>query len=62
MNRPNHALRPCARLVRIALASGLAVSAAAGAQSSDPVLEEITVVARSQYFGNNVVTDAMKMH
>lgn len=61
MNKPILALRPCVRLVRVALASGLAFSAAAGAQSSDPVLEEITVVARSQYFGNNVVTDAMKM-
>ncbi len=59
MYQPIFARRPCARLVRLALASGLSLSAAA--QSSDPVLEEITVVARSQYYGNNVVSDSMKM-
>ncbi|HBM84707.1 MAG TPA: TonB-dependent receptor [Halieaceae bacterium] len=61
MYQPNFARCPCARLVRLAIASGLSLSAAAGAQNSDPALEEITVVARSQYYGNNVVTDSMKM-
>lgn len=61
MYTPNFAQRPFVHLVRLALASSLMVSSAVGAQSSDPVLEEITVVARSQYYGNNVVTDTMKM-
>lgn len=61
MYQPNFSRRPSVLLVRLALTGGLSFTAAAGAQGDNNSLEEITVVARSQYYGNNMVTDSMKM-
>tara|TARA_R100000005_G_scaffold92923_2_gene67303 strand:- start:1586 stop:3940 length:2355 start_codon:yes stop_codon:yes gene_type:complete len=61
MYQPNFSRRPSVLLVRLALTGGLSLTAAAGAQGENNSLEEITVVARSQYYGNNMVTDSMKM-